>query len=274
MITNSNHVIGIHGAPRSGTSWLGQLFNSSSKVAYRYQPFFSYAFRGRINSDSSESQIRSCMQDLLHSTDDFLNQRSSARLARELPDFRKANQTHLVYKEVRFHNLARRILQALPEAKIVGIVRDPRDVLASWFNAPREFSPEWSIADEWRSGAQKNAGLDENWYGYERWKQLAIELLELSTQYPDRCMLIEYSDLLANPRDLIGALFDFTGIRMEQQTLDFIFASSTRDDDDPYGVFRNHNREGRLEIPAYISAEIESDLNGTTLQRFLRMRNV
>ena len=36
------------GVPRSGTSWFGELFNSSPRVAYRFQPLFSYAFKDAI----------------------------------------------------------------------------------------------------------------------------------------------------------------------------------------------------------------------------------
>lgn len=49
--------IAIFGVPRSGTSWLGQLFNSSERVAYRYQPLFSYAFKGRLNENSTLDEI-------------------------------------------------------------------------------------------------------------------------------------------------------------------------------------------------------------------------
>ncbi len=38
-------IIGLHGAPRSGTTWIGQIFNSAPQVAFRFQPFFAHAFR-------------------------------------------------------------------------------------------------------------------------------------------------------------------------------------------------------------------------------------
>ena len=37
--------LALFGCPRSGTSWLGQIFNSAPDVAYRYQPLFSYEFK-------------------------------------------------------------------------------------------------------------------------------------------------------------------------------------------------------------------------------------
>ena len=38
------HIVGVHGVPRSGTSWLGQILNASKKVNFKFQPLFSYAF--------------------------------------------------------------------------------------------------------------------------------------------------------------------------------------------------------------------------------------
>jgi len=36
------NIIGIIGAPRSGTSWTGQIFDSAPDVLYRMQPFYSW----------------------------------------------------------------------------------------------------------------------------------------------------------------------------------------------------------------------------------------
>ena len=41
--------IAIHSVPRSGSSWLGQILNSSLKVCFRFQPLFSYAFKDYLN---------------------------------------------------------------------------------------------------------------------------------------------------------------------------------------------------------------------------------
>ena len=43
--------IAIHSAPRSGSSWLGQILNSSPKVCFRFQPLFSYAFKDYLNDN-------------------------------------------------------------------------------------------------------------------------------------------------------------------------------------------------------------------------------
>lgn len=267
-------VLGIHGAPRSGTSWLGQIFNSSEQVAYRYQPFFSYAFRGRIREDSDAGTMREVFRQLTASRDPFLLQVGEGRLARETPTFPKQETTHLVYKEVRFHDLLPGLLGRIPEFRAIGLVRDPRATLASWFRAPREFDPGWDKEAEWRHAEKKNAGLRENWYGFERWKELASLFLDLAVAHEDRFRIVQYEDLVRDPRTQANALFEFCGLPFSAQVERFIGASTSSDDRDPYGVFRDRRRLGgsprRRGVERDIALTIGSELKNTGLARFLR----
>jgi len=65
----------IFGVPRSGTSWLGQIFNSSPNVAYRFQPLFSYAFKSRLNEHSTADDIENFSRDILNTSDEFVTQK-------------------------------------------------------------------------------------------------------------------------------------------------------------------------------------------------------
>lgn len=264
-----DNIIAIHGAPRSGTSWLGQLFNSSENVAYRYQPFFSHAFRGRLDEHTSAPELHRFFVDLLATNDDFVLQTENGRLSAEAPRFEKAAITHLIYKEVRFHHLLPNLLAMQPQLKVVGIVRDPRAVLASWVRAPREFDPTWSLLEEWRNASRKNAGLEENWFGYERWKQLTKCFLRLTAQYPERFRLMRYEDLIRDPGSCLRALFDFCGLTFGEQTRRFLAESTSRDDGDAYGVFRRHDAPRAAAIDTGIGDWIADDLCGTPLSQFL-----
>lgn len=266
-------VIGIHGAPRSGTSWLGQLFNSSEHVAYRYQPFFSYAFRGRVTVASDAPDIRQVFAEMERSRDPFLLQSGDQKLARRELRFPKDRITHIVYKEVRFHHLVPHLLASLPEFKAIGIVRDPRAVIWSWRNAPREFDPHWSLHEEWRHARLKNAGLVENWYGFERWKELAHLFLELCDSYPDRFRIIRYEDLVTNPAGELEGLFRFCGLPLTNQARAFVSESTSRHEDDPYGVHRQHSAEmdphWRRMLDDNIAETIRNELCDTRLANFL-----
>jgi hypothetical protein len=271
--THALPVIGIHGAPRSGTTWLGQLFNSNPNVKYCFQPFFSYAFRGRASETSSTQELIALFRDMFASEDDFVTQRGNARLARSAPEFIKSTPTHLVYKEVRFHHLLPHLLDVLPEFKTIGLVRDPRFVLASWFRAPREFDASWSVVREWRNAPHKNAGLKENWYGFERWVELTNLFLQLKREHPKRFMLIRYEDLVFDTCGVMAQLLAFSGIGMHEQTERFIQATTSVDDNDPYGVSRIGVAEVLNSPPhdldAGIAEEVRHEVMGTPLECFL-----
>jgi len=272
MLGNGIQLVGVHGVPRSGTSWVGQIFNSHPNVAYRYQPFFSYAFRDKIDDTASASSMRQLFADLLHSEDDFVHQKGPARLARHLPEFQKQEATRLIYKEVRFHHLMRPILERLPEARIIGIVRDPRAVLASWFQAPREFESTWDPQAEWRLAKKKNRGLLENWYGFEKWKQFVRFLLELRSDFPGRLMIARYEDIVLDARNVVHALMQFADLNVQPQTVDFVTDSVSRDDGDPYGVYRQSASRlfaWRNDLAINIQNDVLADLQGSELEAFL-----
>lgn len=270
-MNGSHPIVGIHGAPRSGTSWLGQLFNSHPRVAYRFQPFFSFAFRDRVDERSDSADIGRMFSDLLETSDSFVHQVGSARLAQHLPAFAKRAATHIVYKEVRFHHLVPHFIEKMPRAKFIGIVRDPRAVLASWFKAPREFRSDWRPEEEWRHARLKNEGRLENWYGFERWKELSLLFIELSLRHPRQFCLIRYEELVESPQEVVERLFGFCGLSLDEQTVRFISESTGSDDGDPYGVFRKSLREP-LQLPAGIAEAVERDLGSGPLSRFLSDR--
>ena len=74
-LSDTIHPVAIFGVPRSGTSWLGQIMNSSPNVAYRYQPLFSYAFKDYLDEQSSAEDIQHFHEELLTTEDEFVTQK-------------------------------------------------------------------------------------------------------------------------------------------------------------------------------------------------------
>ena len=62
------------GVARSGTSWLGQIFDSSTNVRFRFQPFFAYEFKNRVNEDSSRDEFIHLLENIYNTESSFLNQ--------------------------------------------------------------------------------------------------------------------------------------------------------------------------------------------------------
>src|SRR5438552_3598208 len=97
-----DRVVVIAGVARSGTSWLGEILDSSPDVAYRFQPIFSYAFKDAVNEDSTREDFERFFRGIYESHDDFLLQRDK-REGGLFPTFTKNPQPkYLVWKEARY----------------------------------------------------------------------------------------------------------------------------------------------------------------------------
>ncbi len=150
--------IAIHSVPRSGSSWIGQIFNSSPTVNFKFQPLFSYAFKSALNEKSSKNEIDTFFKDISQSDDDFLIQQDKIDNG-NYPKFKKNNLfTHIAYKEVRYHNIQENMLKINSDIIVIGIVRNPYAVINSFLKAPREFRKDlnWNELDEWQYANKKN----------------------------------------------------------------------------------------------------------------------
>lgn len=266
-----NH-IAIHSVPRSGSTWLGSIFDSHPRVAYRFQPLFSYAFKGRLNPHSTKEDINSFYQEVLHSEDAFIHQTLDKDRG-IVPSFAKEEIHSVAYKEVRYHHILPNLLQQDLSVKVVGLVRNPLSTLYSWLNAPKEFKPDlgWTVEDEWQWAPLKNDGKPEEFNGYEKWKEVVYLFLRLKEQYPNRFYLLNYSDLLSEPVLVVHKLFDFMKLDFAVQTMQFLQESRSRNVQNSYGVFKTRQRDDVWinHLPAYITDHVQQELNGTPLQIYL-----
>lgn len=252
--------VAIFGCPRSGTSWLGQLFNASEAVAYRYQPLFSYEFKNWFGRHGVTAvSLDSLGQALLEAKSDFVLQ--DLRPPKVLP------ATHLVWKEVRYHALMS-ALAALPGLhKLIYIHRPALDVINSWYQAPKEFRAGQDIHAEYLDAPSKNTDPCE-YNGFNKWKESLALALAAKAEQPEKVVLVSYDRLRADPLGQLSALFDAVGLAMSHQVREFIVASTSTHDDDAYSVFRSREAEMRLpqDIVAYLGADQQA---GTLMERAL-----
>jgi len=232
--------IAIHSVPRSGSSWLGQIFNSSPHVIFKYQPLFSYAFKDFLNEKSSRKEIDKFFKEIAIRNDDFLDQTYQIEKGNN-PVFKKnENPDFTVYKEVRYHHILSNMLKVDPDVKVVGLIRNPFAVINSWLKSPREFRSDlgWNVNEEWRYANKKNSNKKEEFYGFEKWKEVCLLFNELHVKYPDRFYLLKYDDLLHKTNEIAHDLFMFFEIPINNQTEEFINSSRAINKEDPYSVFK------------------------------------
>lgn len=273
MKSSDFSVVSINGSPRSGTSWLGKIFDSHPDVTYRYQPMFSYRFKNTLTVNSTIGEIEHYLDELYQlDDDDFILQIQQKKRGAHPEYFCKYPRPgYMVMKEVRYHYLIESLLRSLDGIKVVGIVRHPCGVINSWIKTPREFNPEWSANSEWRWAQSKNRGRPEEYYGFEKWKELARLFLRLQDEWSDTFYLASYERLVENTMDEVENMFNFTGLPMHPQVVKFIEASHAREVEDPDTVYRTSDVAMRWcnELEPAIRDTILHELKGTELAQFI-----
>jgi hypothetical protein len=247
--------VAIFGCPRSGTSWLGQLFNAHEAVAYRYQPLFSYEFKDWFGEHGvSAESLEAFAQALLGAQSDFVLQ--------DLRPPKLQQPTHLVWKEVRYHALMP-ALAALPGLhKLVYLHRPALQVINSWYQAPKEFRAGQDIHAEYLDAPSKNTNPCE-YNGFNRWKESLALALAVKAAQPEKVVFVSYDRLRADPPGQLAALFGEVGLALTDQVRDFIAASTSQHDDDAYSVFRS--REAEITLPDDIVQHLCSDADAVEL---------
>jgi len=236
--------IAIFGAPRSGTTWLGQLFNSSPNTLYRYQPLFSYEFKDYLNSKNNKSDIMDFYKKLIVAKSQFVQTNIK---------FPKQDITHLVWKEVRYHHITPNLLQN-SNTKIIYIERNPVDVINSWFNAPKEFNSKWDIQKEWLDAPSKNLNKPEEFNGFNKWLEVKNIHTKNFHNFPDRVIKVKYENLKLNPIKELKKLYKFCNLNWGKQVENFILESTTKHEEDSYSVFKKQTQ--KLNLPFNIIDKI------------------
>ena len=263
--------IWLNGMPRSGTSWLSQIFDSHPNVRFKLSPLFSYAFKDAVNGGSNRDEWLQFLQRVYFTEDDFMDQKHRRKNG-EYPVFenKERHPSHLVIKDTRYHNLTKRILTLVPEIKFIHIIRHPCGAINSWIEAPREFPPKANPLREWRSGKCRKTGEEEFW-GFEDWKYLTKLYLTLQDKYPDRVMIVRYEELVDEPLHLVGQMFQFANLALHRQTVNFVKDSQSRNVEGEYAVYKQKGVKDKWKqkLNKRIVAQIYADLDGSRLSEFL-----
>lgn len=259
------------GMPRSGTSWLSQIVDSSPNVRFRLSPFFSYAFKNAVNEHSSKAEYERVFEGAYRSDNEFMDQTERRRMG-QYPVFpiKEKEPEWLVMKMERFHHLHSPMLQMFDNMKMVAIIRHPCGAIHSWISHPKEFPGDADPMKEWRTGACRKKGPEEFW-GFEDWKKTTRLYLHLERSVPERFLIVRYEDLVTSAVSETKRLFGFLGIELTAQTEKFVEDSQTRHDDNPYAVFKNPTVKDKwkAELHPLIQEEILRETAGTELQRFV-----
>lgn len=260
----------LSGMPRSGTTWLSQMFASSSHVRVKFCPLFSYEFKNVLSKDSSSQEWASFFEAVFATPSPFMDQEHLRKdgLVPTYPD--KWSASTLIIKSNRFHHLSPDLLAKAPQARLLYLVRHPAATICSWLSNPTEFPSDADPMEQWKSGACRKTDAGEYW-GFDDWKWATSQALKLHRKYPTRVRVQEYSKLVKDPMVEAPSLFDFFGVPLGPETLDFIDKSRARHDESKRSVFKTPGPDiaWKTRLDSGIAQAIEREVRGTELERFI-----
>tara|TARA_B100001113_G_C21116992_1_gene625779 strand:+ start:2423 stop:3250 length:828 start_codon:yes stop_codon:yes gene_type:complete len=240
-----NNYVFIFGPPRSGTSWLGQIFNSSPHTFYIYQLLY---FNRNKFTPTPEFLDKNFHRLIRHSEmfkgsfipSDPGNLQAEGDAINYLNFPKEKDHTHVVLKHVRYHHLIQYFITE-HNAKVIGLVRNPLATINSWLNAPKEFKKGLDPLKEWYGAPTKNSyKLCYEYAGYQNWERIVRNYLKLKDMYPENFKLVKYSDLLGDTaEEKFKELFKFSNIELGENTTKFINNSHSKTGG-TYSVFREN----------------------------------
>ena len=269
---NNFQLIWINGMPRSGTSWLGEIFNSHPDTKYRLAPLFSYEFKNFVNNNSSRKDWVDFFNKIYnYKSSNFLDQ-IELRKKKLFPTHvvKNATPNYLILKHTRFHNLTENLIKNIPEIKLFHIIRNPCGVINSWLLASKEFPENSNPLKEWETGSCRKTGPEEFW-GYNDWKAVTRLYLKLKSIYPENVFIIRYEDLVNSPKKIIKSAFKFINLPQHHQTDDFLIKSNNTHEDNDYSVYKSKKvkHKWKTQLNHEIKEAIFKDLDNSNLKIFL-----
>jgi len=264
-------VIAIFGMPRSGTSFLGQVFDSCPNVAYRLEPIFSYKLKNIVDENSTRDEYLEFFKKAFDSDEDeFMNQ-FEKREKGLYPKFYKEESAFLVFKTTRFHHILPTLMRYFKkeELVVISLVRHPAGAISSWINHPNEFPSNSDYREEWRSGDCRKTAKEEFW-GFDDWKAVMTQHVELEKEY-ENFKILQYEDIVENIEEQTRNLFEFSGISFSKQTKRFLYESQSKNIEDPYAVYKDKSVASKWKnnLDINIQKDIINEVKGTNLERFL-----
>ncbi|TYA56641.1 sulfotransferase family protein [Formosa maritima] len=264
----SKDVIWINGMPRSGTSWLSQIFDSHPNISFKLSPLFSYAFKNFVDENSSKQEWFDLFERVFVTKDDFINQ-NYRRESGEYPIFIKNELTKLVIKDTRYHNLTDNLLKLFSDIKFIHIVRHPCGAINSWLKAPKEFPQNLNPLEEWRTAKSRKKSIEEFW-GFDDWLFLTKKYLKLQEEFPNNVRVVFYEDLVHNIYTESKKMFEFVNLKIGRQTMEFLEKSQNSYNESEYAVFKNKDvaTQWKTELHPEIINSIEEELIINNLTHF------
>ena len=253
------NIISLHSAPRSGSTWIQTIFEADKNTKTFYQPLFSYKFKNVIDINSTKDDFDKFIIELKDTEDEFCRMKSDYHTnngeCNQIDFKNKDDIKNIFIKNVHHHYLIEKFIQLCPTIKIICLIRDPYATIYSQMNSKEKLK-------DWLNGTDKNGGKSENYFGFNKWKELKDLFYRLKEKYPDNVMVISYEEIVDQTEMKVKEICQFCNIEFTHEMKVMIDELSSKEESYDYSVFRqkeniNKNRN-KLdeEIKDYIASRL------------------
>ncbi len=220
---NPENIVWIFGSARTGSTWLGAMMADPKDHAWWHEPMVGYLFghlyyeRARARREDEHFVLGGDKSLWLNPVRNFVLDSASARFPELI------ERGYLVVKEPHGTLGAPLLTQALPESRMILLVRDPRDVISSKMDAAREGS--WAEEAQKRRGQEKkNTSADRRPNAFVKSQaRRYVQLIDLAQQaygtHEGPKVLVRYEDLRADPTGTMRRIYESLKIPVEERDL-------------------------------------------------------
>jgi hypothetical protein len=222
---NPENIVWIFGSGRSGTTWLSLMMGDIEGHTRWNEPAVGALFGGyyynRVNKrkrESSQFIMGSHKETWLRSIRNFVLDGARAIF----PTL--GGNEYLVIKEPPGAIGAPLMMEALPESRMIFLVRDPRDVIASWMDANRKegwnYERNMTMFLEGRSispDKDRDAFVEERAKSYLKLVSRAKEAYEAHQGYK---VLVKYEELRSDTLGTMKRVYSTLGIEVDEKELE------------------------------------------------------
>lgn len=208
------NVVWIFGAGRTGSTWLAAMMGELQGHSVWFEPWVGTLFDPnhlKVEERKGHSFILAprYKKTWLGSIKTFVLDGANARF----PEAGGPNR-YLIIKEPGGSVGARLLMEALPESRIVLLVRDPRDVVGSWIDARGEGG--------WRADPRKAADLPPKFVNKRARKYLQNvgEAKKAFDAHQGRKVLVRYEELRTDALGTMRRLYSDCGVPVNEAELE------------------------------------------------------
>jgi len=213
----AENVVWIFGAGRTGSTWLAGMMGEIEKYTVWFEPwvgalFDPYHLRLEVRKGKHFILAPQYRSTWLRSIRSFVLDGAGVRFPEA-----SGPSDYLVVKEPGGSVGAQLLMEALPESRMILLVRDPRDVAASWVDANRKGG--WKSAGDGPDGSGPDGSTNRVVRSAKRYRLNVGEAKRAYGAHTGRKVLVRYEELRADTLGTMRRIYSTLEIPVKEEEL-------------------------------------------------------